>query len=1176
MSKYLPTKAQQAVIDHEGSALLVSAAAGAGKTKVLVERLLRKVCDPLSPCNVDDFLIITYTKAAAAELRTRIAAEISERLAKDSGNRHLRNQLTRIYLAEISTVHSFCSSILRDYAYILDIPSDFRVAEEAECTQLRQKAVEQVMEQLYEELDSRPNVVSLLDNLGRGRDDRRLISFVLAAYDKIRCHADPDCWVQKCRDAIHCENVKSVSETLWGEYLLSDAKFFLQQQLQRISYAKNLLIGSGQLEKYIPVFDDDEAMFKSLLSEPTWENLSAFTPSYTRLPPIRNCEDVTLQNEVLTIRDVYKTKLKNVLKTFSCDASCALADLKKTGEALDGLLSVVDDFEKRYTALKRQRRVLDFSDLEHLSIRLLTDKYTKKPTAAALEIGEKFKEIMVDEYQDSNQVQDTIFQAVSREGKNLFMVGDVKQSIYSFRLADPGIFLEKYHTYSELAAPDGTTPRKIFLSENFRSREEILSAANHVFRTVMSEQVGDLNYGDDEALRTGGKFPPLNEPAVELHCIDTSAVSDDGEGVKKQELEARFVAKKIRDLIENEHYISDGDSLRRIRPEDIVILMRSVSSNASIFMKALAEQGIVSNSDRTANILDTTEVSALLSWLQIIDNPHQDIPLAAAMLGPLGGYSADDLAKVRVYSRSTDLFDALTAYSEETKHCTEFLQTLYDLRQMRAWTAPAEFFDAVCRRVNAFEIFGAMPDGLTRVDNLNSLRSFYQTELSNGTTSLSEFLRHIEYLQSNGIGISSDVKSSGGVTIMTVHKSKGLEFPVVFLCDLSRKFNMTDLTEAVLMDKDLLVGCNVFDKELMLQYPSVAKNAIAARKKKKLVSEELRVLYVAMTRAKDRLIMTYSGTGMENHLQKVASSASYPLQSSVSGDVQNPGQWILYAAAVRPEARHVFGGAKANYELGAPWHVQYHDGIVVENADEEASAEPEITANDESAFVDQPYTYQKAVTVPAKLTATQIKGRGLDAETSEQAAKEVLPHRPVVRTRTFLPIKQELSAAEKGISVHLFMQYCRYENCLSRSGICEEKKRLLENNFLTKQQIDAVSEEKILRFFASDVGRLLLQGGKLYREFKFSLLVDAETYYPDAIGEKIMMQGVVDCFVITPDGIVVLDFKTDAIRPGEEHLRTQYYRQQLTVYGQALERIFELPVVRKIIYYFHTDTVVEL
>ena len=516
------TPAQQAVVDDRGGALLVSAAAGSGKTKVLVDRLLAQVCDPEHPANLDDFLMITYTKAAAAELRGKIAAELSKRLAAEPENRHLQRQTTRIYLAQISTVHAFCASILRDYAHLLDIPADFRVAEEQEAAELRQEVFDALMEQCYAALSEDNALRPLIDQFGYGRDDRRLAELLLPVYSAVRCRVDPERWMQACEAAYALPPEQKAEQTPWGAYLIESLKKTTAWVERNLKQALRLAQEDAVLgEKYAPKLAENLESVRALGARTGWDDIyENRVLSFGTLLPVRSPEYPEMKDAVQNLRKGALQALKDAQACFYAPSERIMADLQNTAAPIGGLLELLRRFDRQYSQEKRRRKLMDFSDLEHEAIRLLRQKGSTLPSAAAREIGAKYREILVDKYQDSNAVQECIFEAVSQNGKNRFMVGDVKQSIYRFRLADPGIFLEKYETYADCGAQKPGEPRKILLSENFRSRPEILRAVNDVFGLVMSREAAELNYGEQEALRSGLQFPETPQPKVELHCIE--------------------------------------------------------------------------------------------------------------------------------------------------------------------------------------------------------------------------------------------------------------------------------------------------------------------------------------------------------------------------------------------------------------------------------------------------------------------------------------------------------------------------------------------------------------------------------------------------------------------------------------------------------------------------------
>ena len=560
-----------------------------------MDRLLAQVCDPEHPANLDDFLMITYTKAAAAELRGKIAAELSKRLAAEPENRHLQRQTTRIYLAQISTVHAFCASILRDYAHLLDIPADFRVAEEQEAAELRQEVFDALMEQCYAALSEDNALRPLIDQFGYGRDDRRLAELLLPVYSAVRCRVDPERWMQACEAAYALPPEQKAEQTPWGAYLVESLKKTAAWVERNLKQALRLAQEDAVLgEKYAPKLTENLEAVRALGARTGWDDIyENRVLSFGTLPPVRSPEYPEKKDAVQNLRKGALQALKDAQACFYAPSERIMADLQNTAAPIGGLLELLRRFDRQYSQEKRRRKLMDFSDLEHEAIRLLRQKGSTLPSAAAREIGAKYREILVDEYQDSNTVQECIFEAVSQNGKNRFMVGDVKQSIYRFRLADPGIFLEKYEAYAERGAQKPGEPRKILLSENFRSRPEILRAVNDVFGLVMSREAAELNYGEQEALRSGLQFPETPQPKVELHCIELDIETAEGEQrAEKCPEEAAFVAARIHRLLTDGTQIAEKDALRPVRPGDIVILMRSPGRAAAEYASALARYAI--------------------------------------------------------------------------------------------------------------------------------------------------------------------------------------------------------------------------------------------------------------------------------------------------------------------------------------------------------------------------------------------------------------------------------------------------------------------------------------------------------------------------------------------------------------------------------------------------------
>ena len=1177
MAEVKLTKAQQAVVDDRGGALLVSAAAGSGKTKVLVDRLLSMILDESDPKNIDDFLMITYTKAAAAELRGKILAAMQEKLAQLPGNRHLQRQLTRIYLADISTVHAFCANILRENAYRLDIPADFRMMEELESRAMRQRVMDQTILAAYEQPDGQ--FMAFAETLGSGRDDRSLGEITQTIYEKAQSHRDPAAWLEACAKQFSFDPDKDYGETVWGGILLADLHLFLEDAVGELEKACALMAGEESLEKaYLPVFTANAEQLRQLRSCESWEAVHTFgMPDFGRLKAVRNCGAPEVKETAQFIRKQCADDLKKKLRVFKLTSEEAAEETKTIAPAIRGALSLAAEFGRRYEKEKRRRHAMDFSDLEHETIRLLYGGSLNQPTAVAREISDRYHEILVDEYQDSNEVQDAIFRAISKGERNLFMVGDVKQSIYRFRLADPGIFLQKYKEFAPYTEAEEGKPRKILLSENFRSRAQILHAVNDVFRRSMSERTGELNYGDEEALRAGMPYPPVQHPIVELHCIQNDLEGqEDSRDPDKTELEAAFVARRLAALLRLGLKITDKGEERPLRPDDIAILLRSPRSAAAAYVEALQAVGISCVSDTGEDILKTTELQVLTSLLEVVENPHQDIPLLAVLAGPLYGFTASELASVRKDGHRCDFFDSLRNCEEEKAQ--RFLRELEGFRRVAETDGLMAVFDRILQETDALAVFGAMKGGAVRRNNVQVLRGLIVTHTENGGDLVS-FVRSLQDLRETGVPLPAG-EISGAVTLTSIHKSKGLEYPVVVLAGLSKAFNMDDLRQPVLVHPDVGAISNVTDVKLRMRYPSAAKQAVSALLRQEMISEELRVLYVGMTRARELLIMTYCSDYMKTKLSRLVHLRNCATGAQLSAQVASEGDWILAEALGRTEAGelHALCGKPMDTAVSEePWMIRLHSGQEIlrqpplpYEQKAETAAEIMPDAAELVRMLDYRYPGLAASELPSKLTATQLKGRRVDEEVRE--------HTPTVRRIRQRPgfLQKEMTAAETGTATHLAMQFLRYEACASAEGIEAELDRLVREEFLTQAQRDAVDARKILRFFSSETGRRVLNAPQLRREFKFSVLMDAKELGGAAAEGKILLQGVTDCCIVEEDGITVLDFKTDHISAGGEAQRAEYYRGQLEGYASALQRILQKPVREKILYFFETDTAISI
>ena len=1168
MAEKLTPQQHQAVYNR-GGRLLVSAAAGSGKTKVLVDRILSYLTDPKDPANLDEFLIITYTKAAASELRSKISAKLTERIALDPENKHLQKQIQRLFLTKISTVHSFCADILREYAYKLDLAPDFRVADESECRELRDQVMADLLDNAYKTLGADPDFLAFIESQGLGRDDRFVPEILEKVYDSARCHLNPGQWLKDCLSGEETGEETDVSQTPWVQYLMQDLKDYLSVQMGIFGECVKLLDAAEGMEKPAMNMKATLNQLEQLWEAKDWDAVvSGSAVDYGRLTFPRKNADPDLTERVKAARNACKKGLERKLQNFSCSAEQIQEDLLQSSASMRGLIALVQQFDTNFSAAKRSRRILDFSDLEHKMLDLLLGKSRSQPTAAAAELSERYREIMVDEYQDSNGVQDAIFDALTAKEQNCFLVGDVKQSIYQFRLADPGIFLEKYRTYEDADRAQQGQGRRVLLSHNFRSGPEIVECVNSVFQTAMRPKVGGLTYGEAEALREGIPQDRLTDTAVELYALE---VQED-----TYTEEAAFVAQRIKQMLHDGSCIRKNGSLQPVRPEDIVILLRSPGTAAGYFQRALEAQGIRCCTGTGSDLMKTQEIAMLRSLLQVIQNPRLDIPLISVLASPVFGFTANDLAEIRGRQKKITFYEALCL--SDLEKAGDFLNILKALRKEAKMQTISALLETCFRLTRLDSIYGAMADGDVKSTNL---RLFYQLAADyerQSSKDLHQFLDYLDSMESRGLVLTGNHQSDA-VTIMSIHKSKGLEFPVVFLCNLSRRFNMESLRAQILCDKELGLGLSVANAEKRIRYPSAAKRAISVKMAQESVSEEMRVLYVAMTRARDRLIMTYASQTLESDLKDIVLRQDFDGGELVCQEATCMGDWVLLTALQRMESGqlHALAGRPEALSISdSPWYIAVTQAgetaeASVKKQQEQAAVSPEVLSRIHRGLEFR-YSHLAATQTPSKQTATDLKGRMKDLEASEHTGQREVQRK--WRRPSF--VSPEFSGKEYGNVMHLVMQYISYERCADLDGIRAEIGRLVDRGFLTPEQTDMVDAKKLYGFFSSAIGKRIVGGTPYLREFKFSLLDAAERCDPTLQGEHILLQGVVDCALLEEDGITVIDFKTDYVTEATLADVVSRYRVQVQTYAKALERIYEQPVKGKYLYLFHLNRFVEV
>ena len=1182
------TSEQQAAVDSRERSLLVSAAAGSGKTKVLVERLFSYV--EREGANLDDFLIITYTRAAASELRGKIAKALTERMERDPGNYHLRQQMLRVYRADIKTVDAFCTALLRENCHLLGedarghaLRPDFRVLDENEAQVLRERVLARTLDDFYDRLTD--GGALLADTLGAGRDDSALEALVLELHAKLQAQPYEDKWLDAQR-AFWRAVPEKVEDTPYGKILLNEVRRKARHCRELLSRAAQEMCENDALnQKYAPAFLDVSLQLGALeeKTKEGWDASRGTAITFPRLSAVKDSDGGEMKSRMKGLWDNCKGTVKGFSEIFSASSDETLADLRAMAPAMLALIDLTQEFSRRYNEEKRRKNAADFSDEEHEAIRLLIGE-DGTPTELAHLVSTRYREIMVDEYQDTNEVQNRIFDAISCKGENLFTVGDVKQSIYRFRLADPRIFLQHYNTWPPLAAAGERESAKLLLSRNFRSRKEVLEATNFVFCNILSEEMGELDYGEDEMLRPGASYVPSDRCGAEFHLLDLPAQTGERR-VRASEAEAAFVADYIRDMLTSKFPVQDDETkkLRPVREEDIVILMRSPRTRLADYRRALESRGVRCASDAGGDFFAATEIAVLFSLLQVIDNPRQDVPLLSVLRSPLFGFTADELAQIRAKQKSGDFYDALLA--DESEKTARFLAQLRALRERAASLRVRELLDEIYRACHVMAVFGAMTDGQARKENLLAFLQLSEDFERAGHSGLFSFVSALRaQLASGEANAPQGAGVSGGVRIMSIHKSKGLEFPVVILSDLARRFSNMDFQSSVLVHPQLGLGPVCVDTQRRIQYPTLARQALEHTLRREAKAEEMRVLYVAMTRAKEKLVMVHTQANARSRVRDLLAVSSCPVLPEAVDDGKCMGDWIMLPLLQRSEAYALRAFAEQSGEGRffadeTPWTVCVHDALsaFAPAAGEETTREDAPRAEEmrvDTLALEYEYPHRAETLLPAKLTATQLKGRALDEEISENTAMP--PRLRTLCKPKFLAGKAALTGAERGTAIHLAMQYLDFSRAEDEAGVRAQIESMRTQRKLTDEQARAVDVRAIVRFLQSPLAARIRRSESVRREYRFSLLRPVREFANVDADDAVLLQGVVDCFFEEGGELVVVDFKTDRVSRDDLEERAAHYRPQLEAYSMALARVTGKRVKEKLLYFFSAGEEVRL
>lgn len=1197
------TDEQKRAIDAHGHTVLVSAAAGSGKTAVLVERILRLVTDKEHPVDIDRFLIVTFTRAAASEMRGKISDALTAALLQDPRSRHLRAQLTRLSRADILTTDAFCTKLLREHFQAVGLTPDFRVLDENEASALQREVLEELIEDKYERADKNPGFLALVEALSAARDDKRLGEVVLDLYRKLQSHPFPAQWLARNISDMESAAQLDPAESIYGKVLLSELADACAYHAARLADACAQIAEIEAVRlKYMPAFSQDLARCRALSDAlkaevPNWDDVRALLLSCAekpRLGGVLKFPDPALLEGFRQIRDDYHDALDSFSSgPFAHDAEKTRADCARILPVMEALTQTVSDFMTAFSQRKRAMNTLDFSDLEHFALDLLIESYSPEgftPSAAAQEIGARYAEIAVDEFQDSNLVQDLIFRALSRQEENLFLVGDVKQSIYGFRLADPGVFMEKYDRFSD--DPASGESERITLSRNFRSRREVIESVNYIFKNILSPALGGITYAGREALVYGADYPDIPQGADDAAFL---LVEDPKDGRDKVACQADVIAARIGKMLREGFLVTDSASrtLRPCRPDDFAILLRSMTGRAEIFSAALAKAGIPVQTENAGQLFDGPEILALMALAEVVDNPDQDVSLAAALHSPLYAFSADELAGIRLCLPKGSFYGALCACAEEgedealCEKCRAFLSDLSDFRSHARDERADALLVYMLDKTNFLGRFGAAFGEEFSRTRLQAFLSAASRSENSGYRGLYAFLNLMRALR-DGQGIPAPAQAQGaGVRIMSIHKSKGLEFPVVFVANLESPFNMQDLNEPVLIHPRLGAGFKLRPEGRMIEYPTLARYAVQMTLRRESLSEQMRVYYVALTRAKEKLFLVAYGE-KESLVKKYRTlRALSPIPAQALSAFSSPLPWFLAPLLRLPAAAGLqqdagFPAAPAE-ESNACWQIEDvypapADDAHRDEAQTDGGADLPISAEELYAHLSYVYPALSAANLPSKMTATGLKGRFADAEVHDEA-REMHASRPSPHAIPRALRAQKLTPAQRGTALHMAMQFLDFSRAESREAIDAQVREMAEKKLLSAESAQAVDTARLYAFFRSTLGKAMQSADSICREFKFSILADARALsepallaaVPDENADTILFQGVIDCFFEDADGITVVDFKSDRVTPASVDSTARGYAPQVNAYASALSRITGKPIKAKYLYFFALD-----
>ena len=1207
------TEEQKQAIYEKGSNILVAAAAGSGKTAVLVERIINKIIN--ENIDIDKLLVVTFTNAAASEMRERVLDAIYKKIDENPEDERLQRQVTLLNKASICTIDSFCLDVVRNNFFEIDISQNFRIGDTTEIEILKQDVLEDLFEEKYEAEDK--NFEKLINTYTSYKDDTPLKELILKIYTYIQSNPFPEKWLHEKIEMFNLSEKldQDFAKTIWGKLLLKQVDEILQEGIIKLEAEKSNLAKYDELQKYFLIINDDIEQLEMLKS-----NLDSWDKAYTIASSIKfktwsADKKITLEAKDIAkvTRDLVKESLKKVLnKILIFDSKEANEDINDMYEVLTKLEKIIIEFGEKFAKRKKDKNVVDFSDVEHFALKILLKEENGdvKPSEIAKKYQEKFAEIAIDEYQDSNLVQEYILTSISREN-NIFMVGDVKQSIYKFRQARPDLFLGKYKTYKTKYYKTENDDLKIQLFRNFRSRREVLDFSNMIFASIMTEELGELNYTIEEYLNLGASYEDTNQDLrAEIDILNVDEITEEDiesdsannetddleekERIENIELEAKFVAKRIQQLISNKFQVYDAKKKekRDIKYKDIVVLLRSTKEPAPIFEKEILNLGMPVFSDSSSEYLESIEIQTIMSLLKIIDNPMQEIPLVAVMRSMIGGFTDNELVEIRLSDKYDNFYNTILKAKKDVnnnlrKKIEMFLNNLEKWRKEQEYLSLDELIWKIYNDTGYYNYVGLMTNGELRQANLKMLFERAKQCETISFKGLFNFINYINKIKTSSKDMDSAKvigENENVIRIMSIHKSKGLEFPVVFLSGTGKQFNMQDLNNKILLHPEIGIGVKYIDYDRQIEYDTLSKQAMKNQIMIETLSEEMRVLYVALTRAKEKLIITgYSTSDKQKEIDEIIYKYD-KLNPIILKKYKSYLDWIKLVYVYYQEEMEKLAIIKIyNKDEVFKMCDSKDDAEDIDMKDTMAEqimkkmSEFKIDKEEQkkiSKLLEYEYKYQNATTIPTKTSVTEIKEKMYPVQNFPEKKEDVVENE--IRMPLFLQKDEDtkITNAQKGTLIHLCMQKLDLNKMnYTYEDVKELVNELEIKKIITSKEAETININKIYRFTKSKIWNEMIEAKEVQREKPFYINIPAKEIYKDDLEENVLVQGVIDLYYISSDGeLVLVDFKTDYVENRDEKILIDKYKVQLDLYKRALSQALNRNVDRVYIYSTYLDS----